>query len=139
MTVRRLAQLLGATLLLLTVNVAVSFLWVAIYSYVIEPGHDAAFYEAYAQVAAPYSSIIAGMPLVYLFGRWVGRWGQREAPMRNALTLWALYAGIDLAITGGAGAIGRLAPFIAVSIATKGVAAYLAGKAEEAASARAPA
>ena len=132
MTARRLAQILGATLLLLMVNVAISVLWVAIYSYWIEPGHDAAFYEAYAQTAAPYSSIIAGMPLVYLFGRWVARWGDREAPLRHALTLWALYAAIDLAISGAAGAIGRLAPFIAVSIATKGVAAYWAGKAESA-------
>lgn len=133
MTIRRLVQLLGATLLVLIINVALSVLWVAVYSYLIEPGHDAAFYEAYAQRSAPYSSIIVGMPLVYLFGRWVGRWGRREAPLRNALTLWALYAGIDLAITGAAGAIGPLAPFIAVSIATKGVAAYLAGRAEMAA------
>ncbi|NNM31742.1 MAG: hypothetical protein HKO53_01665 [Gemmatimonadetes bacterium] len=139
MTVRRLAQILGATLLLMTINVAVSVLWVAFYAYVIEPGHESAFYEAHAQIAAPYSSIIAGMPLIYLFGRWVGRWGQREAPMRNAMTLWALYAGIDLAIIGAAGAIGRLAPFVAVSIATKGVAAYLAGRAEQAAGARTPA
>ena len=135
MTLRRLLQILGATLLVLVINVAISVLWVAIYSYLIEPGHDVAFYEAYAQVSAPYSSIIAGMPLVYLFGRWVARWGEREAPVRNAMTLWALYAGIDLVITGAAGAIGRLVPFIAVSIATKGLAAYLAGKAEAAAGA----
>ena len=132
MTLRRLVQILGATLLLMAVNVAVSVLWVAIYSYWIEPGHDAAFYEAYAQRAAPYSSIIAGMPLVYLFGRWVGRWGDREAPLRNPLTLWALYAGLDLAIMVAAGALVRLAPIVAVSIATKGVAAYWAGKTESA-------
>ncbi|MDH3222558.1 MAG: hypothetical protein OEO23_02490 [Gemmatimonadota bacterium] len=130
MTLRRLIQLLGATLLVMALNVAVSYVWVAVYAFFIEPGHDGAFYEAYAQTAAPYSSIIAGIPLVYFFGRWVARWGQREAPMRHAMTLWGMYLVLDVVILVGAGVIARLAPLAAVSFATKGMAAYAAGRAE---------
>lgn len=130
MTPRRLLQLLGATLLVMAVNVGISYLWVAFYSLLIEPGHDAAYYQAYAQVAAPYTSIVAGIPLVYLFGRWVARWGQRESPMRNALALWAIYLGLDLVVMVGIGSLARLAPLVVASFATKGLAAYAAGRAE---------
>jgi hypothetical protein len=87
----------------MAVNVGISYLWVAFYSLLIEPGHDAGYYQAYARVAAPYTSIVAGIPLVYLAGRWVARWGQREAPMRNAIALWAIYLGLDLVVMVGAG------------------------------------
>jgi hypothetical protein len=130
MTARRSLQLLGATLLVMAVNVGISYLWVAFYSLLIEPGHDAGYYQAYARVAAPYTSIVAGIPLVYLAGRWVARWGQREAPMRNAMALWAIYLGLDLAVMVGAGSLLSLAPLVVASFATKGIAAWAAGRTE---------
>ena len=36
------------------VMIALAFAWVAFYSYLIHPGENAAFYEAYAQVASPW-------------------------------------------------------------------------------------
>lgn len=131
MKLARMSQILGATLLVLAINVAVSVVWVAFYAYVINPGHEAEFYQAYAQVAAPYSSILAGFPLVYLFGRWVGTWGDREAPIRNAMTLWAFYAAIDVSVLIGAGALPRLLALSSVSLISKGVAAYLGGRAAD--------
>ena len=41
-------------------QIAATFGWVAIYSYLINPGHPAATYEAYAQGAGPWVSIVAG-------------------------------------------------------------------------------
>ena len=127
---RRFFQLLGVTLLVMSLNVAVSFLWVAVYSHLVNPGHDLAFYQSYAQVAAPYSSVLAGIPLVYAFGRWVARWGYREAPMKHAMVLWLTYVTLDVIIMVAAGAAGRLAAIAVVSIATKGLAAFAAGRAE---------
>ena len=56
----------------MVVNVLISILYVVVYSYVIDPGHDPEYYQAYAQVAAPYSSIVAGILLMFLAGRWIG-------------------------------------------------------------------
>lgn len=39
--------------------------WVAIYSYLINPGQDLVYYQNHAQLASPIVSVVVGMP--YLF------------------------------------------------------------------------
>ena len=65
MKVSHVLKLIGATILYLVVNVGISFLYVAFYAFVINPGQPPEFYQEYAAIAAPYSSIIAGMPLMF--------------------------------------------------------------------------
>lgn len=49
----------GVALLLMVLNVTASFGVVAVYAYLIEPGHEAAYYETAAQSIAPWSSVFA--------------------------------------------------------------------------------
>ena len=64
MTIGRIALLAAIAVGVMAANVAATFLYMVVYSYVIDPGHDKAYYEAHAQVAAPYCSLVAGMPLM---------------------------------------------------------------------------
>ena len=84
MTLGRVAALTGLALGVMAVNVAISILYMVVYGYVIDPGHDQAYYEAHVKIAAPYSSIVAGIPLMFLVGWWVG--------MRPAMVVWLVYA-----------------------------------------------
>mgnify|MGYP000443690580 FL=1 len=45
-----------------------------VYGHLIDPGHDEQYYRDHIQVAAPYCSIVAGIPLMFLAGWWVGGW-----------------------------------------------------------------
>jgi hypothetical protein len=56
------------------VNVAVSILYMVVFSHLVDPGHEEQHYRDHIQVAAPYCSIVAGMPLMFLAGWWVGGW-----------------------------------------------------------------
>lgn len=81
----------------MALNVAASFLWVWIYSVGIAPGHDEAFYQAYAQRAAPISSIVAGIPTLFAAGWLSARKAPEQAMLAGAL-VGLIYAAIDLAI-----------------------------------------
>ena len=109
------------------VNIIISVLYVVVYSYLIDPGHDEAYYQAYAQVAAPYSSIIAGIPLMFLAGRWIGGKFPKGNSVKAALLVWLVYFLIDLSIIAAAGALIQIALLFVVSFSTKFVAAYLGG------------
>ena len=109
------------------VNVLISVLYVVVYSYLIDPGHDAEYYQAYAQVAAPYSSIIAGIPLMFLAGRSLGSKFSRGNSVQAALLMWLIYLLIDLTIIIAAGALTQIALLFAISFTTKLAAAYLGG------------
>lgn len=109
------------------VNVLISILYVAFYSFVIDPGHDEAYYQAYAQAAAPYSSIIAGIPLMFLAGRWIGSKFPKGNSVKAALLVWLVYFLIDLAIVAAVGALAQIALIFIISFTTKLAAAYLGG------------
>ena len=117
MTLGRVAALTGLALGVMAVNVAISILYMVVYSYVIDPGHEQAYYEAHVQIAAPYCGIIAGIPLMFLVGWWVG--------MRPAMVVWLVYALVDVAVLAGSGPTLRSGAFVAVSLLTKLVSAYL--------------
>ena len=127
MTIKRLLGIIGAALLILVINVAISFLYVAIYSYMINPGHPDQYYQAYAQLAAPYSSIIAGMPLFFFVCRWVAAKWEPALRVQAAVLIWLVYALIDVTVLAMAGFTLQLALLSLVSLATKLGAAYLGG------------
>jgi hypothetical protein len=130
MTVRRLAWIVGAALFIMFVNVVLSVLYIVFYSYFINPGHDEGFYQEYASAAAPYCSIVAGIPLFYFVCRWLGGRWEADFAVKSALLVWLVYALIDISIIGAtAGFTVQLAVLAAISIATKFVSAYLGGSA----------
>ncbi len=93
---------LGATFLLFVIMIALAVAWVAFYSYVVEPGHDRAFYDAHAQVSSPIVSVLAGGPGFYLVA---SRLARRRGAGRAAWIALALYLLIDLFLLAAAGAL----------------------------------
>ncbi len=123
----RIAWLIGIAVLVLVANVTGSILYMVIYSYLIDPGHEKQYYDAHIQIAAPYCSIVAGIPLMFLAGWWVSGWWQGEFALKSALFVWFAYVVIDLAslaITLSVGLTARLAILVAISLITKLAAIY---------------
>ncbi len=111
MTLGRVAALAGLALGVMAVNVAISILYMVVYGHVIDPGHEQAYYEAHVRVAAPYCSIVAGIPLMFLVGWWVG--------LRPAIVVWLVYAFVDVATLAAWGPTLRAGALVAVSSLTK--------------------
>ena len=119
MTVGRVALLVGVAVLVLVANVAASILYMVVYSYVIDPGHDAQYYNDHIQVAGPFGSIVAGIPLMFLAGWWVAGWWRRAPGVRAAWIVWLAYTVIDLAVLLAAGMSMGVGLLFVVSFATK--------------------
>ena len=119
MTLGRVAAMAGLALGVMAVSVAISILYMVVYSYVIDPGHEKAYYEAHAQIAAPYCGIVAGIPLMFLVGWWVG--------LRPAILVWLVYTVVDVAVLAGSGPTLRMGALVAVSLFTKLASVYLGG------------
>jgi hypothetical protein len=117
MTFGRVATLAGLALGVMAVNVALSILYMVVYSYVIDPGHEKAYYEAHIKIAAPYCSIVAGIPLMFVVGWWLG--------VRPAMLVWLVYALVDLAFFAVSGPTSRMGALVAVSLLTKLASAYV--------------
>lgn len=105
-----------------------AFAWVAIYSYLIQPGEERAFYENYAQLASPVVSIVLGIPFWFFACRWLGR---KAGTRAVAMCLWAWFVlfliELPLILLADLQAYGWL--MVAASHATKALAAYLGGRA----------
>jgi hypothetical protein len=116
---------------ILVVNVAISFAVVAAYALLVEPGHDAAYYEAAAQWIAPWSSVAFGWLLFFIACYVLSRRPERNA-LAFAITVFAAYAALDLGILYAAGALTTLPPIVALSLASKLVGAiggvWMAGR-----------
>src|SRR5215204_599267 len=125
MSIGRMAWLVGVAVLVLIVNVGVSIVYMVVYSYLIDPGHDEQYYREHIEVAAPYCSVVAGMPLMFLAGWWVAGWWQGQFAVKAALVVWLAYALIDIAVLVGAGLMTRIAVLFAVSFLTKLAAVYV--------------
>ncbi len=97
---RIIARGLGLGLVAMLINVLVAFAWVFFYSVAIAPGHDGAFYQAYAQRVAPISGILAGVPIFVAAG-WLAARGPRGE--RAALLPAAAYILLDLLLLGISG------------------------------------
>ena len=121
----RLAWLVGVAVLVLVVNVGASIVYMVVYSYLIDPGHDEQYYREHIKVAAPYCSIVAGMPLMFLAGWLVAGWWEGQFAVKAALVVWLAYALIDVAVLVAAGMTTRIAVLFAVSLLTKLAAVYV--------------
>ena len=119
MTFSRVALLVGVAVLVLVANVAASVLYMVVYSHVIDPGHGPQYYNDHIQVAGPYCSIVAGIPLMSLAGWWVAGWWRRALGVRGAWIVWLAYTVIDLAILLAAGMSRGVGVLFVVSFATK--------------------
>lgn len=108
-------------MLVMALNVGASVLYMVLYGAAIAPGHDDAHYEAHVQVAAPWSSVVAGIPLLYF----AARWSAPKLGRRAAVSIAVVYVVIDLAVMLAAGGLGRLALVMTLSYATKLCAAWL--------------
>ncbi|HKO97622.1 MAG TPA: hypothetical protein VJU86_11555 [Pyrinomonadaceae bacterium] len=101
--------------------------WVAIYSYLINPGHDQVYYENYAQFASPIVAIVVGIPYLFFACRWVGRKaGTRAVAM--GLWVWFILFIIDVLLVLLVGGTAYIWAIVAISHVTKMLAAYFGGK-----------
>jgi hypothetical protein len=80
---------------------------------------DPQYYNDHIQVAGPYCSIVAGIPLMFLAGWWVAGWWRQALGVRAAWIVWLAYALIDLAILLAAGMSVGVGLLFVVSFATK--------------------
>ena len=106
-----------------------AFAWVAIYAYLINPGHDSPYYQKYAEFASPIVSVAVGIPYFFFACRWVGRKAGTRA-VATSLSVWFIVFIIDvllLTLVGGLNASD--AAIVALSHVTKVLAAYFGGKA----------
>jgi hypothetical protein len=105
-------------------QIAAAFGWVAIYSYLINPGQPFATYQAHAQASGTWVSIVAGTPIFYAASRWIAR----SRP--TALALFAFLFVIDGALLVGMMDSWTGAPvlLIGLSYLTKLVACDLGGR-----------
>lgn len=102
--------------------------WVAIYSYLIHPGEEPAYYQNYAQKSSPVVSVVLGMPLWYFVCRWVGRKaGTRAVAM--CVWAWIILFLMELPLYLMAELTAYNWMMVAISLSTKLVAAYLGGRA----------
>ena len=123
MTFGRVAVLVGVALCVMVVNVAISVLYMVVYGHVIDPGHEQTYYDAHIQVAGPYIGIAAGIPLMFLAGRWVAGWDITQG-VQSAIVVWVAYVVIDIAVLLAVGPTRRAVVMVAISILTKLAAVY---------------
>ena len=127
MNIKRSAWIIGATIFILIVNVGLSVAYMVFYSYVINPGHDEQFYQDHIKIAAPYSSIVFGIPLFYFVCRWIaGKW-EKGFAVKSAISVWVVYALIDVTALIAGGLTLWISGLMAISLITKLVAAYFGG------------
>jgi len=124
MTLGRVSVLVGIALSVMAANVAVSILYMVVYGHVIDPGHEKVYYQEHIKNAAPYCSIVAGIPLMFLAGWWVSGFWDVGLGMRSAIIVWLAYAVIDLTIVVASGMTARIGVLVAVSVLTKLAAVY---------------
>ena len=82
----------------MVLNVAISFGVVWVYATFVEPGRPVSHYEAFAVAAAPVSSVVAGIPLMFLAGLLLSRGRTARAALSAAGAMALLYIVVDAAI-----------------------------------------
>ncbi len=83
---------LGGAVAAEVAQIVAAFVWVAFYSYVLNPGQSMAVYEQHAQSSGPWVSIIAGFPIFYLASRWIAK------SVPTALALFGIFLAIDVSL-----------------------------------------
>ena len=124
----RLWLALPAAIVTGILNVVCFFLFMVLYSYAIDPGHDQDHYSEAANRLGPYSSIICGMPLMYLAGRWIGKRVGPQLAITGGVLVWAIYFVLDLGIIVASGALMSILLLFVISFVTKFAAAFLGAR-----------
>jgi hypothetical protein len=109
-------------------NVLCFFLFMVIYSYAIDPGHEEVYYSEAASRFGPTSSIICGIPLMYLAGRWIGKRVGPALAIIAGVLVWTVYAVLDFSIVAGSGVLISVLPLFVISFASKFAAVYLGAR-----------
>jgi hypothetical protein len=126
MTIRDVHWLraIGGAVLAEAAQIAAAFLWVAVYSYIINPGQPLAVYQQHAQDSGPWVSIIAGFVIFYAVSRWIAR------SVPTAIALFVAFLIIDglLLILASPDASVSLFALAGASYATKLLACYAGGR-----------
>lgn len=118
----RWVRAIAGTVMAEVAVIAAAFGVVAFYSHAINPGQPVSAYQAWAAQAAPWASVIAGIPVFYALGRWWAR------GLATALAIFALYLVIDGAILAATGLNGLSPLIVVLSYATKLAASYAGGR-----------
>ncbi len=127
MNIRRLFWIIAAAILILVVNVALSIVYMVFYSYVINPGHDEQFYQEHIKIAAPYCSIVFGISLFYFVCRWIGGKWEKDFSVKAAVSVWIVYALIDVTALIASGLTFWIVVLMTISLITKLISAYFGG------------
>ena len=118
------AKALLTAVLIMVLNVAISFAVVAVYSYAVDPGHDEAYYQAMAERIAPWSSVVFGIPLFYVASFVLARRKPERPAVGFALTVAGIYIAADAALIFFLDALSALGAIVPLSFATKLIAAF---------------
>ncbi|MCE3295056.1 MAG: hypothetical protein K0R65_770 [Crocinitomicaceae bacterium] len=96
-------KLFGLALLAMITLVLISILEVAVYAYLINPGHEASVYETHAEFSAPFVSGIFGFVVFFFVARY---WKKKAYPNAFKLSLLfpLVYVLLDLTVLFLAGA-----------------------------------
>ena len=131
MTFAEYARALGVAVFVLAFTLAASFPMVAVYAYLIEPGHPPEFYSEAANWIAPWSSYILGPIAFFACNYWLVKTGRVRFPLRFAASTIGFYVLIDLvmlALLLGIPLSSYLAPGFMLSLVAKILAACWGAK-----------
>ncbi len=84
--------------------VIISFVEVALYAYLVNPGQEESVYEAHANFSAPYISGIFGFLVFFLVARYWKKKGHENA-LKLALLFPATYVLLDIVLITLAGVV----------------------------------
>ena len=131
----RWRRAIGGAALAEIAQIATAFLWVAIYSYLINRDQPVAVYQQHARDSGPWVSIVAGFPIFLLASRWIAQ------SVPTALALFGVFVAIDglLLLLASVPLSAPLVAFAGTSFLTKLLACYLGGRQGEASPRRLPA
>ena len=90
-------KLIGLAILTMVTLVIISFLEVAVYSYLINPGQEQSVYEAHATSSAPYISGVFGFVVFFLIARYWNKKGFQNV-FKLAMLFPLIYVLLDIII-----------------------------------------
>lgn len=98
----RILKLTGLAILTMAILVIISFLEVAVYSYLVNPGQSTEVYDAHAMSSAPYISAVFGFVIFFIVARhWKIK--QYHDVLKLVLLFPLIYVLIDIIIITAAG------------------------------------
>lgn len=119
--------IIPAALFVFALNMGGHFLYVVLYSHLINPGQQFVQYEQHALVSAPYTSFLIGFPSMLFVCWWLGKKATGKFSLVAALLVAFVYLLIDVAILIFIGEFSKTVLLFAISYAPYFIAAYVGG------------